>query len=327
MAAPAAPAAGAAVEGIAGLFLLLSFVVFTGLHRGWLATIGWLMHKIADWIDFTISLPFGKSIRPFENAASAIRKASDNVGHAFGYLALKSENGAVWFFHQARQMLVWTADEIAALAQDTWHGIDAVVTRDVPRIVGAKLRPITHGLRGIDATVTRLEHSLTKRLRGIDATLGRIERVVTRTLPHEIAHVGTRVGTTAKQLRRLARRTSALERATIGAGAVALVGTALTGLGLKWLKCPALGRVGRKLGCGGFGLIEEFLSTTFEALIVIDLCRFAIAAQRLAALVVPQLGAVLLVPEAVCLGGGAQLPSAHDSPKTTVRITLPSAHD
>ncbi len=88
-----------------------------------------------------------------------------------------------------------------------------------------------------------------------------------------------------------------------------------------------MGRMARTIGCGGFAAAETFLSATFEAMLVLDLCRYALAAQRLARFIVPQLGALLLVQDAVCLGGGASLPSAHDSPRLTTRIALPSAHD
>jgi hypothetical protein len=143
-------------------------------------------------------------------------------------------------------------------------------------------------------------------------------------LPHDIALAPARVGITAKQLRRLSRRLTRVEELTVGLGAVALVGAALGRLGLGWLRCPALGRVGRKIGCGGFSWLEGFFAEAFEALLVIDLCRFALAAQSLARFVVPQLGAVLLVENAVCLGGGASLPSAHDVTRVSTSITLPS---
>ena len=327
MAAPAAPAAGAGVEAIAGLFLILAYVVLIAVHRAWISTLGWLMHKIADLIDFGIAIPLKGTVHPLRSAANAIRAASDNVATAIGSLALRSENGAVWMFHQSEATLRWVGAEIASLAEDTWHGIDEVITRDIPALITLGTHKLDRAFRGIEAGVTSLEHKLAHEFKGIDAFVRTLEQKIA----HDIAHAGTVAshlyGITAKQLRRLGRRTSALEKATIGAGAAALTAAALSKLGLRWLKCPALGRIGRKIGCGGFHWLETFFAEAFEALLVLDLCRFALGAQKLARLVVPQLGAVLLVQDAVCLGGGATLPSAHDSPTVSLVITLPSAHD
>ncbi len=325
MAAPAVAPALAGVEALAGLTLVAGCVIFLMLHRAWISTIGWLMHKIADWIDFTIHLPLGRSIRPFEDAAKSIRKASDNVGNAFAHLALRCENGAVWFFHQARTTIVWVGNEIASLAEDTWHGIDELVNHYIPSAVGFARHQLEHAFKGIEAGLTRLEHYATHTFKGIEAGLVSLEHRLAHRILTSLHPLEALYGRTVKQIRRLLRSISGLEKATIGVGAAALVATALSRLGLRWLKCPALGRIGRKIGCGGFSWLEAFFADTFEALLVLDLCRFALAAQKLARFVVPQLGAVLLVENAVCLGGGASLPSAADETKASTKITLPSA--
>jgi hypothetical protein len=185
------------------------------------------------------------------------------------------------------------------------------------------VRPLVARLERTLGQVRAQAHLLAHRL---DVAGARVAHLA-HALPHEIALVGERVGITAKQLRREARRLSRLEKATVGLGAVALVAAALGRLGLGWLRCPSLLRMGRKMGCAGFGWLEGFFATAFEALVVLDLCRFALAAQRLAKELVPQLAGTLLVQNAVCLGGGASYPSAHDSPKTLTRVTLPTAHD
>lgn len=134
-----------------------------------------------------------------------------------------------------------------------------------------------------------------------------------------------KIGHTWKQLRHLWARVSRLERITAGLGAVALVATALERMGLKWLRCPSLSRVGRKIGCGGFGIIEEFLAPAFEAILVVDICRFARLSQALAHEVSPALAVTLLTQEAFCFAGGESLPSAHDTPRLHLTVTRASA--
>lgn len=206
------------------------------------------------------------------------------------------------------------------------------------------LSALAHRAHGAIAVTTKVTSTTVKRvtvIRGVTAAqlarIGRRTSLLERRLAKLAAHgVGAindvrvlpaRVGYTARQLRHALRRLSRLERITAGLGAVALVGTALGRMGLGWLRCPSLSRVGRRIGCGGFGIIEEFLAPAFEALVVLDLCRFALAAQRLAREFVPALGLVILTADAICLGGGASLPSAHDSKVVSTRIRLPSASD
>lgn len=73
---------------------------------------------------------------------------------------------------------------------------------------------------------------------------------------HEIAIAGgaavavpVRVGYTWKQLRSALSRLRKLEKATAGAGAVALVATALARMGLSWIRCRQVKKAGRAI-CG-----------------------------------------------------------------------------
>lgn len=327
MAAPAVPAAGAGVEAIAGLFLFVAFLLLIGLQQTWRATVGWIFHKLADLLDSVSFTVVHVSVTPFGFVAHALRAASDNVYAALGFAALQLEHSAVWLFHQAERQIKWIGHEIASLAQDTYQGINDLITREIPGAIHAATRPIVQRLHGIDRTISRLDRLFHEQIRRLTHGIDRLTHIVTRTIPHELDAIRSRAGSTSRQLRRLARRTSSLERAFAGAAFAAAVATALSRLGLRWLRCPALGRIGRKIGCGGFSFLEAFFAEAFEAMVFLDLCRFALAAQQLARFIVPQLGDLLLLESAICLGGGATLPSAHDSPKLTTRIELPTAHD
>lgn len=323
----AAPAGGAAVEGLGGLLLFVGFLVLLGLQKSWRTTIGWLFREVADWIDIDIGIPHLGSIHPFSAAADALRAADHNVYAALGYSALKLENGAVWLFHEAWRTLRWTGHEIAALAEEMFHGFRDLAVVHIPEAVRLGIHGLDRRARALERSLGGLIHVTIPHLRHGIAALGARVGHLARALPHDIALQGARIGITAKQLRRLGARVKRLEKEIAAATTAVAFAYALRKFGLRWLRCPALGRIGRKIGCGGFSWLETFFAEAFEALIVTDLCRFAIGAQRLARLVVPQLGVLLLVQNAVCLGGGATMPSAHDSPQVTTRVTLPSAHD
>jgi hypothetical protein len=327
MAIPAAPAAGAGIEALAGLFAILAFVVLLGLQQTWRATIGWLFLKLADLLDAVSFSVAHITVAPFGFAANALRAASHNVYAALGYAAIHVERGALWLFHQAAHQLQWLGREIEGLSLDTWRAFDVVYTHGIPVGVRLHTKPLAQKVARVDARTRTWEHHSRVTEAGLTHKAAVTHKAVAVTLPHAIGATNARVGITSRQLRRLSRRLSKVEKLTLGAGAAALVATAFGRLGLRWLRCPALGRVGRKIGCGGFGFLETLLAETFEAMLILDLCRMAVAMQRLAREVVPALGVFLLVENAVCLGGGASLPSAFDSPRVTTRITLPSAHD
>jgi hypothetical protein len=313
------PAAGAGAFAVASLGALIAFVVAWGLAHGWAATFGYLFSRIANW---TIHVAHF-SVTPFH----ALGQVDTYVRRQLDQFQAMSEHAMVYTFGKAIELTQWTAYTIEKLAADTWHGIEhrtATATHTVTNTITHKvLKPVVQKITAASGITAAMYRTLTHRVSALAAHVAHIAA----TIPHDIALAPTRVGITSKALRRLARRTTALERATIGLGAVALVTAALGRMGLGWLRCPSLLRMGRRLGCVGFGWIEAFFATTFEALVVLDLCKFALAAQQLARLIVPHLAGTLLVQNAVCLGGGSRLPSAHDSPKTLTRVTLPSAHD
>lgn len=92
--------------------------------------------------------------------------------------------------------------------------------------------------------------------------------------------------------------------------ATALVATALPRLRLGWLRCESLGRLGRKIGCGGFGAIEDVLFGAVTALAITDICTFSAAAYRVAQKLEPVLLEIVDVQEALVGCHGATRPPA-----------------
>lgn len=280
MAAPAAPAAGAGVEALAGLLLIVGFVVLLGMQQAWRATIGWLFHKLADLIDIDIGLPHLPSIHPFGFAAHALRAASDNVYAALGAAALALERSALWLFHQAARQIKWTGREIAGLASDTWHTLHGLVTVEIPHAARVATQPLRTRLHGIDQTLGRLDKLAHEQLRRLRAGIDRIDRSVTRTIPHAIDAVGARVGRVGSRVNTQARRISRVEKLLAASAFAALTATALKRLGLNWLRCSNVKRAGRQL-CGiDPQLLEGMLGEALLIASAISLVEFAEALQK-----------------------------------------------
>lgn len=341
---PLVPAAGAIVGYLGSL---LAFCLAVALTVLWVQILRGPLVRIAS-VSVLRHHPFGWLNTVVGNVDEWL-KAAEQGG----------ERGMVWSLHTLMWSLSTSAKLTRDLARETWGGLDWW-KRHTTRHVGAqtaqnvtpRVRTLEREYKGIDARVDRVERrEQAKRAtgaaagaqdesrlrRGIDRLtkrVGHVEREL-HGIEHAQAHAGAHAVPGATAIPRTAPRTVPRTRAPAHhwtdvltkLSAAALVGYALARMGLNWLRCPALGRIGRKVGCGGFSWLEGFLATTFEALVVLDLCRFALAAQQLARLLVPQLAGTLLVQNAVCLGGGASYPSAHDSPKVSTRLVLPSAHD
>ncbi len=317
-------------EVVVALGALIAFVVLWGLAHSWRATFGRLFEAVAN-----VGIDYDRAIVHIHiHPLTFLHKVDHDVQAWLSEGMAASERAMVNAFVAAYHWASWAVLAPFKLGEATTDALRrafhaAHVT--TPRVVFHTIvRPLDRATRATIATLRSNAAHLTNRVDGLAARVAHVEHVAGATVATTAANVATlpaRVGSTPKQLRRLARRTSALERATVGIGAAALVVAALGRLGLGWLRCPSLLRMGRRLGCAGFGWLEAFFAEAFEALVVLDLCRFALAAQSLARVVVPQLGAVLLVQNAVCLGGGARYPTAPDATTVSTSITLPSAHD
>lgn len=269
------------------------------------------------------------------------------------------ERAMTWSFHSLMWSISTTYAQTRDLAQATWafrnwaksslafrshapalpsYGPRIKTLEREYKVIEAEVKQLErreHAKRGAGAAAGTIDSATLQR--GIDRLNARLEHVV-REL-HGIEHgqevagqkVGTKTGAKVTTVPRTVPRVKAHANKWTDVfthkGLASIAVASLAATGLSWLRCPSLLRMGKRLGCGGFSWLEGFFATAFEALAVLDLCRFALAAQQLARIIVPQLGAVLLVENAVCLGGGASLPSAHDSPQVLTSITPPSAHD
>lgn len=216
-----------------------------------------------------------------------------------------TERGVTWSFHALMVAYSTTSSVIADLAQATWQAVEWE-RRHTTRHVGAKtgqsisprLGKLEKEWRGIDQRLDQIEHreraqraagaaaatiSHASLQHGIDRLRKAIGQILEdlRGIEHANTHAGAKAKPGTKAIPRTKPRAVPRTRAPAHhwtdvftkAAAATLVIAAFARLGLSWLRCPALSRVGRKIGCGGFGLMESLLALTFDAWLVTDLCR------------------------------------------------------
>jgi hypothetical protein len=251
-AAPVAPAAVSLGYLVVGLLAFVVFMVCLALRAVWLHTFGRILEVVADALDFRVlhrSFHFGHPVRVVNRA----------VLNALERVAERSQAGVGYFFHGAAVIAAWTAREVASLGTDVlaWgHWLQRVhLPRWVKALIYATFPPalIARLSAAIaDAHVPHLTRVVVTRT--VRPVVQRVTRIVKATAG-AVAIPGVLWGTLPRLrgLERWRTRTGArlrnLERSIAGVSALALVGTALARLGLNWLRCRRVGRVGKAV-CG-----------------------------------------------------------------------------
>lgn len=321
-AAPVAPAAG---EFAVSLIAFLLFVVAFGLLWAWRHTLGAVLQAFAAW---AAGVSVGASrirIHPLRPISDIAVKLDHWVDHALSVAAENSQLVALKMFHQSAFLLAWLGQQVGGLAYDVSAAFERTATATIPdaitRATHTLFRRITaaeHAVdHALDVSIPSIQHrisTLDHARKSAEALAAReaatIAHDVTVTLPHEIAHAEAWIGRTAKQARAHARRLANIEALLTVAGVAALVNVALSTLKLNWIKCPALGRIGRKHGCAPWHLLEDMLGGTFLALAATDICKWSALMTGAAQEIRPVLVSVVGVENALVGCHGATGPPA-----------------
>jgi hypothetical protein len=228
------------------------FVLLLGLRWAWQYTFGALLEALAA---VRINLPGRHDLHPL----SWLRRYNVTVQNDIERKLEKSHRAMGYLFHGAAIIMEWTAREIAGLAADTLHFGQSLTHVRMPRLTRAMIVaafPLPWLARRVAALVRA--HAIPSTRTVIARTTRPIIQRVTRVVKATAGAVvipGVLWGTLPRLrgLERWRNRTGArlrkLERSIAGVSAVALVGTALARLGLNWIRCRRVGRVGKAV-CG-----------------------------------------------------------------------------
>jgi hypothetical protein len=276
-AAPVAPAAVSLGYLVVGLLAFVVFMVCLALRAVWLHTFGRILEVVADALDFRVlhrSFHFGHPVRVVNRT----------VLNALERVAERSQAGVGYFFHGAAVIAAWTAREVASLGADVlaWgHWLQRVhLPRWVKALIYATFPPALIARLSAAIADAHLPHikRITNIRRGLNrrtvaamiaAAIGTLPKPhgIHIRLPHLWHEFEEWRGYTRRQLRRLAWVGSF-------AGPAALVAVGLERMGLSWLRCRSLSKLARRVGCGGFGVLDMLIGGTMEAFVLSDLCRF-----------------------------------------------------
>ncbi len=165
-----------------------------------------------------------------------------------------------------------TLTTVRALALDTWNvaswarwQINHVATGVIGAAVATMLRPIR-------ATLTTIATQLDTFRRVITSRVGALERAVSTTIPQSIAGLRAATRALTDLYNGVNARVRRIEETLSTTGAAALVASALATLGLGWVRCSNVGKMGRAM-CGmPGGLLDDVLALLVDFVILENIC-------------------------------------------------------
>ena len=258
-------------------------------------------------------------------------KIQERITSELGQLAAAFEArvGASW--HSAARLVDHIGRELASHAAilQTLASIayGVVVPGQQYRVIDA-LRKLVGALEhDVAIARRRVGHITEQQARGIGADVLPRLRTLEREVHGEVVRERVRARTAERAADREITNLWKWTRShTLAVGTTAFAGAvawALARLGLGWIRCQSLSRLGKRVGCGGFAALEDLLFGAVTALAVTDLCDFAAAAYTVAEDLSPILVALVDVENALVGCHGATAPP----PLGIGALSLPTVTD
>lgn len=254
--APVVPEIPAAVLFAVSAVAFLSFFILYMLRFGARAVITGLLGGLASLLPTIFGLR-----HVVESGVDSVAKAVDDV---LGEWASKAQGVGVATFNDAWKLTKWVGKAMADLAAETARAFHLVVTSTIPSAVrsasgflqsqlAAALLRLHHleqtVVAGLRADIASIEASVKRDARTAETAIHAAEHAITVTVPDAIGSAVADVrGWTSKQIRRLSRRLTAVEKA-VGLTALSGVVVAVIARQIPWVRCQNVGKVGKAL-CG-----------------------------------------------------------------------------
>ena len=287
---------------VLSLYVAKAFFGAAGGAVGWIPGVGgWLKGKIED----------------------VAHHITSELGHAA--TVLEARVGASW--HSFARLVDWMGREIARHAALIERIANDLVTGNVFDLVRLEVQGARRLIHYVEKQVVGIGHDVIGRLRTIEKGIGAdvlprirsLDRRLTRDLANERARARAAEAQAERAIGNLWEWTRAHAWVNATDAFAFAVAIALTRLGLSWLRCPSLGRLGKRFGCAPWTLLEDLLAASLTAFAVADLCTFANVAMDTALLIRPALLELVDVEDALVGCHGA----SGAPPLEPVRLRLP----
>lgn len=258
--------------------------IVRALFGGVSSAIGWI-----PWLGSKVTGPIHSIEARLTGAlGDAIAGIDTRMGRSLHELAAVFE----WIGSEIERNASTLLTVVQALTGTVTYGELRAALADIRRVTSALRHRADHALADIARLERAVEHAAAGKIGAAihDATrpiAGELQAVERATLPRIRAVENELAGVVEPDIAALRERARTLEQEAIRAfewargqwkvlsvGAVAAaVAVALERLGLGWVKCRNVGRVGRAI-CGlPTRLLEDLLAGVFDVLLIADLCQ------------------------------------------------------
>ena len=279
------------------ILILCGLIVALGLiysGKAYVDFFAWAVHKLGGRIPIIGNWISGKLVGVLQQLSNKLGGVAEGIGakvaQNWHYLTTVVDRIGWTIFHTAlaaerlyayvtvqyplSQAWLW-GKRAYALARGLGHDVTRVVHRTTIVVkeaahpgstaLGKGVQALTQPLR---REVTALERATAHRLAVLAAAVADLGGQVAG-WPHAAAGAG--VGS----LRGIRTRLRGLERATVGAGAAALVGAALAALGVSWIRCRNWRRAGKQVCQMDTSLLDSLLAGAVLVVGAQSVVRFA----------------------------------------------------
>lgn len=293
---------------------------------------GWILCLLAYYIAKAFFTSASGAVSWLPGVGGWLKGKVENVGqhvtNVIGGVVLNLQARMAASWHRAAREVEWIGREIASHAALIERIANDLVTANFADLIHLEVQGARKLLHYLERQIVGIGHDVTIRVKNVERGIGAdvlprirsLDRRLTRDLVKERARARAAERQAERAISNLWEWTRTHPWTIVTDAFVGAVAIALTRLGLSWIRCPSLGRLGRRFGCAPWQLLEEFLAASFTALAVADLCTFANLAMDTAVLMRPALLALVDVEDALVGCHGASGAPVLEP----VRLRLPS---
>ena len=293
---------------------------------------GWILCLLAYYIAKAFFTSASGAVSWLPGVGGWLKGKVENVGqhvtNVIGGVVLNLQARMAASWHRAAREVEWIGREIASHAALIERIANDLVTANFADLIHLEVQGARKLLHYLARQIVGIGHDVTIRVKNVERGIGAdvlprirgLERELHRTIEHDIASLRARDRALAREYDHLYRWLRSHPWTIVTDAFVGAVAIALTRLGLTWIRCPSLGRLGKRFGCAPWQLLEDLLAASLTAIAVADLCTFANLAMDTAVLIRPALLALVDVEDAlVGCHGASGVP-----PLEPARLRLPS---
>lgn len=269
------------------LLIILAACCLLALNKIWQQTFSVMLRGIANLVDSIQLSILGHNVVPFVHSiANAFRYADSAVQRAIGgAITWVTQPFQVFISYMATVFEKPTA-ELAAVVADVAHTIGSLRKTIIPAMIAAKTHWIIAHLQRLEAQGARVIHDTTQIV--VHDAPRVIKPTVVRIIRASVAVPLPRIGRLEREGEAISKRLGSLVRRLSPAALVGLLATALGSLGLGWVRCSRVKKVGKSV-CGmDSDLLDSLLADATLIVGTVSLLELAEAVSGSMEVILPQ---------------------------------------